>query len=383
MAKNRKTDFGYIEEAVLDIEVEPAPEMRDYPKRAAARRKAREKQAPKEPAESRAPREVEDQSNYLSGPSVGVLFRQARLKLKRDVNDIAQMLRIRKEYLQAIEDGRYGDLPGHTYAIGFVRGDAGNRGLDPEEIVQKFKEETGNAEPQPELVMPTPVQEKRSSGLGILVVLVVLGGVLYGAWHFLAPKVSSDGGGSASTSGTSSSGSAASGGAAGATEASSAGSSVGGAGNTGEAGSTAGSAGATGTAGTTGTTGTTGEASGGSGSTGEVAAGGSAGSTASGAAGGGQVATANRKVVLKATGGDAWIRISDAQGRILLQRILRRGASYEVPSEQSGLTLLVGNAGALEAVIGGKTIGPIGPRGIVRRNVPLDPAKLEAAIKAP
>lgn len=375
MAKNKKTDFGYIEEAVLDIEVEPAPEMRDYPKRAAARRKARETQAPKEATESKAPREAEDQSNYLSGPSVGVLFRQARLKLKRDINDIAQMLRIRKEYLQAIEDGRYGDLPGHTYAIGFIRAYAGNLGLDPEEIVQKFKEETGNAEPQSELIMPMPVQERRSSGLGILVVLAVLGGVLYGAWHFLAPK-GEGGGGSASTSGTpagtavsgtsasGTSGSGSSGAAEGASAGSSAGSAASASGNSGDAGSSAGAAGATG------------ETSGG---TGEVVAGGSA----SGATGGGQGATANRKVVLKAVGGDAWIRISDAQGRILLQRILRRGDSYEVPAEQVGLTLLVGNSGALEASIGGKVIGPVGPRGIVRRNVPLDPDKLEAAIKAP
>lgn len=374
MAKNKKTDFGYIEEAVLDIEVEPAPELKDYPKRAAARRKAREQQqTSKEPAEQKRAREPEEQPNYLSGPSVGVLFRQARLKLKRDVNEIAQMLRIRKEYLQAIEDGRYGDLPGHTYAVGFVRAYAGNLGLDPEEIVQKFKEETGNVDPQPELIMPTPVQESRSSGLGILVVLAVLGGVLYGAWHFLAPKDEGGSSGGAASTAASTAGEAGTAGASStASEGSSGASTSTGGGSTGEAGSSGSTS-----------TGTAGEASGGTGSMAETASGGTAsGSTADGGSGGSEAALAGQKVVLTATG-DAWIRISDAQGRILLQRILRRGATYEVPSEQSGLVLLVGNAGALEASVGGKTLGKLGPNGIVRRNIPLDPEKLAAAIKAP
>ncbi len=372
MAKNKKEDFGYIEEAVLDIEVEPAPEMEDYPKRAAARRKAREEQSKREGGEPRSTRDLDDQTNYMTGPSVGVLFRQARLKLKRDVSEVAQMLRIRKEYLQAIEDGRYSDLPGHTYAIGFVRAYASNLGLDPDEIVQKFKEETGGAEPQVELVMPQPVQESRTSGLGILVVLAILGAVLYGAWYFLAPGGDGDGG----TAGTSA-------GEAGATEGATAGSG----GDTG-AGGAAGSSGAEGATGGTGEAGATdagasgGTAAGAGGSTDGAAAGTTGEAGASAGTTGEQQAAVKPGVKLTASKGDAWIRITSPNGDIIVQTILRKGVSYEVPKEPEGLRLLVGNSGALEAFLGEESLGPIGPLGIVRRNIPLDPGKLEAALKA-
>ena len=54
-------------------------------------------------------------------PGVGGLLRASRLRVGEDLPDIARMLCIRCPYLEAIEDGRYEDLPGSTYAAGFVR----------------------------------------------------------------------------------------------------------------------------------------------------------------------------------------------------------------------------------------------------------------------
>ena len=56
-------------------------------------------------------------------------------------------------------------------------------------------------------------------------------------------------------------------------------------------------------------------------------------------------------------------------------RVLRAGDSYQVPN-QSGLTLLTGNAGGLEIEVDGTVLGALGPVGTVRRNVALEPAGL-------
>ena len=56
--------------------------------------------------------------------------------------------------------------------------------------------------------------------------------------------------------------------------------------------------------------------------------------------------------------------------------MLREGEYYHVPN-QSGLTLVTGNAGALKFSVDGEIVGDIGPLGTVRRNVLLDPQALK------
>ena len=68
-------------------------------------------------------------------PGVGALMRSAREGLGDDLADVSRMLRIRLPHLQAIEDGRFEDLPGPAYAVGFVRTYAEHLGLDGDEIV--------------------------------------------------------------------------------------------------------------------------------------------------------------------------------------------------------------------------------------------------------
>ena len=80
------------------------------------------------------------------------------------------------------------------------------------------------------------------------------------------------------------------------------------------------------------------------------------------------------RVVLRATQ-DSWVQVRDASNEIILARILRVGDSYLVPND-SGLTLLTGNAGGLQIVVDGRVLPPLGPAGTVRRDVPLEPAEL-------
>jgi cytoskeleton protein RodZ len=75
---------------------------------------------------------------------------------------------------------------------------------------------------------------------------------------------------------------------------------------------------------------------------------------------------------------DSWIQIRDGVARrLLVTRLLRAGDTYVVP-DQPGLTLLTGNAGALEILVDGQTVEPIGEEGAVRRNVVLNADRLLA-----
>src|ERR1700751_6355319 len=56
-----------------------------------------------------------------SGPrSAGDLLRQQREALHLDLDDVAAALKIKPDYLAALEAGGPDLLPGPTYAIGFV-----------------------------------------------------------------------------------------------------------------------------------------------------------------------------------------------------------------------------------------------------------------------
>lgn len=103
------------------------------------------------------------------------------------MQDVAVALRIRRPYLDAIEDGRLSSLPAPAYAIGFVKTYAAALGLDQEEIARRWRDETGNAAARkPELSFPAPVPERGIPAGALIVVGVILSAALYGGWYYLS-----------------------------------------------------------------------------------------------------------------------------------------------------------------------------------------------------
>jgi cytoskeleton protein RodZ len=94
-------------------------------------------------------------------PRSGDLLRQARLEKKLDLDEISATINVRVAQLKAIEDGHIDQLPGMTYATGFVKSYAMLLKLDPVEIVNKFKAEHGASAPRPELHFPEPIAESK------------------------------------------------------------------------------------------------------------------------------------------------------------------------------------------------------------------------------
>lgn len=114
---------------------------------------------------------------------VGALLRASRQRLNEDLPDVALMLRIRLPYLEAIEAGRYRDLPGATYAVGFIRAYAEHLGLDSEEVVRRFKAETTDGGADQKLSFPTPVPETGIPGGAYVFIGLVIAVLAYGGWY--------------------------------------------------------------------------------------------------------------------------------------------------------------------------------------------------------
>ncbi len=396
----------------------------------------------------------------MAMPSVGAELRDARLGLGQDLSEIASALRIRHAYLEAIEEERFGDLPGPVYAIGFVRAYAVYLGLDGEELVRRFKlvmrfkQEVSGLSEKTDLVFPEPLPERRIPRGAILLISAILALVPFGGWYYLStrdatiseiiPKVpdrlahlvsgEKQGFPVADVSDGESESAAA------ATIAPEAGESAG------QPATEESPASARPEADTPESTAPGEDVSRperGPGSEGTdvielepsrrppvsapvLAAGPAAEPRAQPAVelepasrpvgavpsepaeaapappespaaavpavpgGAQQTASPPRqgariygqgheesRVIVRAKH-DSWIQVRGKNNTLLLTRILRAGDSYRVPNRR-GLTLMTGNAGALEILVDGKPVPPIGPFGAVRRNVPLDANRLKAA----
>ncbi|WP_439576938.1 helix-turn-helix domain-containing protein [Elioraea sp.] len=123
----------------------------------------------------------------MAAPSaVGGLLRATRMRHGLSLNDVSAALRIRRDYLDAIEHGRADALPAPAYAIGFVRSYAAALGLDAEEVSRRYRAETGlAAKRKPELTFPAPVPERGVPAGALVVVGVMLAAALYGGWYYL------------------------------------------------------------------------------------------------------------------------------------------------------------------------------------------------------
>lgn len=116
---------------------------------------------------------------------LGELLRHLREKAELDIADVAAHLRIRDSYIAALEAGQPDRLPGATYAVGFVRAYANFLGLNGEEAVRLFKSEREGAATRSTLTFPEPVAESRIPRGALLFLSIVLALAAYGGWYYM------------------------------------------------------------------------------------------------------------------------------------------------------------------------------------------------------
>lgn len=119
---------------------------------------------------------------------IGEELRRAREEAGLELADVAAHLRIRSNFLSALEEGRPDALPGITYAIGYVRTYAAFLGLEPDAAVRRFKEEAAGLNSKTQLVFPSPAPEGRVPGLVLMLVAAMLAGGAYGGWYWLSER---------------------------------------------------------------------------------------------------------------------------------------------------------------------------------------------------
>jgi len=118
--------------------------------------------------------------------TVGEMLRARRLEQGHEIPEISSTLRIKPQYLSALEDNRMSDLPGAAYVIGFIRSYAGFLGLDADSLVAEYKSASGAApirvhqpiEPDENTLIENPLVN--STHIILLIALVAVGmGIAY------------------------------------------------------------------------------------------------------------------------------------------------------------------------------------------------------------
>ncbi len=107
-----------------------------------------------------------------------------------DLSRAERDTKIRAKYLSALERGAYAELPGPVYTKGFLRNYAAYLGLDPDEMVHRWSQQTGatRRRVKPAVVMPPqPMQAPRRSltftpGLLVGALLIFATLVFLGYW---------------------------------------------------------------------------------------------------------------------------------------------------------------------------------------------------------
>ena len=124
-----------------------------------------------------------DEAEWAAFP-VSAILKTYREAYGLSLQDVSDALKIKMQYLMAIEQGDHAALPGRTFAVGYVRSLAQFLQLPVEQIVERFKLEVydGIGPSLAALTLPEPPKERQlSRGLVVLISFTLLLGC-WGLW---------------------------------------------------------------------------------------------------------------------------------------------------------------------------------------------------------
>ena len=278
-----------------------------------------------------------DNLEFHTDMPIGDILRRTREHYKQSLQKVEKTLRIRASQLEALEQGNIEALPGKVYAIGFVRTYSEYLGLDADQMVRLFKTQSEGRAVDPALHFPTPASETRIAPVWLAGASTVLALFIGGIWmsakgkdsaSSYIPAIETAAGPSmeevydplAPSQGHSQE------------------------------------------------------------DLQKVAAVDVAPKT--------EISSApaardpmHDGIVLNITG-DSWVEIRDQKGKVILSRVLKKGDQYFVP-DRPDLSMSLGNAGGVEILIGDTVYPPLGARGLVRKDIPLDLAALQKQLTTP
>tara|TARA_B100001093_G_scaffold432947_1_gene429688 strand:- start:310 stop:1464 length:1155 start_codon:yes stop_codon:yes gene_type:complete len=125
-----------------------------------------------------------NESNEVAVNTSEILFgealQEARHKSNQSLSQISSLLKIRHDYLKAIENGAPDDIPGTTYAIGFIKSYSNYLGINPEGYINSLKTKVQNPELKNSNVFPSPAPEgKIPNAMVIFTTILITGGIVF------------------------------------------------------------------------------------------------------------------------------------------------------------------------------------------------------------
>jgi cytoskeletal protein RodZ len=128
-------------------------------------------------------------SNESSSNSSEILFGETlkgkRQKSNQSLSEVSNLLRIRHDYLKAIEKGNVDSIPGTTYAIGFIKSYSNYLGIDPTTYIDSLKNKVREPELKDSNVFPSPAPEGKIPSIMVIFTTVVITSGIFFIWNNL------------------------------------------------------------------------------------------------------------------------------------------------------------------------------------------------------
>ena len=119
-------------------------------------------------------------------------LRRTRVARNLSIEDVAAILKIRSGFIRAMEEDRFDDLPGPAYISGFLRTYANHLGLDGDQLVAWFKDDSRSTFAPREMELPVPISEIRRPTFPIITVSLVVAVGIAVAWYVYQESLSID-----------------------------------------------------------------------------------------------------------------------------------------------------------------------------------------------
>lgn len=100
------------------------------------------------------PRRREPRPERTPDRPIGAVLRDRRVGRNEDAQQVAHKLCLTRDYLFALEEGRYDRLPAACYTVGYARAYAQHLGLDADDVAGRVKQELANAGRAEEMTLP-------------------------------------------------------------------------------------------------------------------------------------------------------------------------------------------------------------------------------------
>jgi cytoskeletal protein RodZ len=124
-------------------------------------------------------------SSDTRAKTLGEILRAARESRGYSIDALAKALRIRKRYIEAVEEDRFTDLPPRPYAEIFISAYSKGVGVPTREALDRYFAETGEAPPRNtklwdvgDEVVPTEKPSRSLAWIAAVIVVLVLAAVV-------------------------------------------------------------------------------------------------------------------------------------------------------------------------------------------------------------